>query len=91
MLQKQALWLPGMQEEDLAVPENVGDLLEIQIPVNSTELEFEEMTLVNESGHLFVENEIDLDTYMDILDSVGIDPQFHLQEAAWMVANIFNY
>lgn len=88
---KQTLWLSGMEESHLIVPENISDLLEIQIPVDSTDGEFEEMMLVNRSGHLFLENEIDLDTYMDILDSVGIDPQFHLQEAAWIVANIFDY
>lgn len=91
MAQKQDLWLPGMETNHLFVPEQVSDLLQIQIPVNSTDTEFEAMALVNDSSQAFIENEIDIDTYMDILDSVGIDPKFHLQEAAWVVANIFNY
>lgn len=91
MAKRQELWLPGMNANHLFVPETINDLLEIQIPVDSTDTEFEEMILINKSSQLFLENEIDLDFYMDVLDSVGIDPQFHLQEAAWVVANIFDY
>lgn len=91
MLKKQDLWLPGMEADHLFMPEEISDLLEIQIPIESTDEEFESMILVNNSSKSFFKSEIDLDTYMDILDSVDIDPQFHLQEAAWVVANIFNY
>lgn len=91
MLKSQDLWLPGMDASHLFVPEKISDLLEIQIPINSTDEEFEAMILVNNSSQSFIKDEIDLDSYMDILDSVGIDPQFHLQEAAWAVANIFNH
>lgn len=89
-LQKE-LWLPGMKEDSLIIPDEIKDFLEIQIPVNSTQLEWDQMVLVNQSGIEFLEGDLDLDTYMDILDSVGIDPQFHLQEAAWQAANLFNY
>jgi hypothetical protein len=89
-LQKE-LWLPGMKEENLIVPEGIEDFLDIQIPVNSTESEFEIMALVNQSGRNFLNGEIDLESYLDILDWASIDPFFHLQEAAWQVANLFDY
>ncbi|MEG4323606.1 MULTISPECIES: hypothetical protein [unclassified Microcoleus] len=88
---KQELWLPGMREDSLIVPEYISDFLEILIPANSTKSEWDEMVFVNKSGIEFMNGELDIDTYMDILDSVGIDPQFHLREAAWQVANLFNY
>jgi hypothetical protein len=90
MSKKQELWLPGMQE-DIYVPENISDLLEVEVDSNCTDSEFEGMILVNNSSQQFLDNELDLDTYLDILDSVGIDPYFHLQEAAWVVANLLNY
>jgi len=88
---KKELWLPGMQEDTLILPEHISDFLEILIPVDATESEFDAMVLVNESGSNFMNGILDLDTYMDILDSVGIDPQFHLQDAAWQAANLLNY
>lgn len=90
MLQNE-LWLPGMEEESLIIPENISDFLEILIPGNSCESEWDGMMLANQSAGDFIAGDLDLDTYMDILDSVGIDPQFHLQEAAWQAANLFNY
>lgn len=89
-LQKE-LWLPGMEENILIIPEEISDFLEIQIPVNSTESEFEKMMLVNQAGKDFLEGKKDLDTYLDILEYAEIDPFFHLQEAAWQCANLFNY
>lgn len=89
-LQKE-LWLPGMDEQTLIVPDEISDFLEIQIPVDSTEAEFSKMLLVNQAGKDFLDGELDLDTYLDVLDYAGIDPFFHLQEAAWQTANLFNY
>lgn len=89
MSKKQELWLPGMG--DIYCPENVSDLLEVEVDVNCTESELEGMILVNNSSQKFLENGLDLDTYLDILDFVGIDPYFHLQEAAWVVANLLDY
>lgn len=88
---KQELWLPGMEEKSLIIPDEIDDFLEIQIPVNSTESEFGKMLLVNDSGKKFLNGEMDLDSYLDVLDYAGIDPFFHLQEAAWQCANLFNY
>lgn len=82
------LWLPGMKEENLIIPDRIEDFLEIQIPVDSTETEFEKMLLVNEAAKGFLDSSLDIDTYLDILDQVGIDPCFHLQEAAWQAANL---
>ncbi|MEP6517453.1 hypothetical protein [Microcoleus vaginatus] len=89
-LQKE-LWLPGMKEEYLIVPDAIEDFLEIQIPVNSAETEFEKMCLVNKSAKDLLNGTLDIDTYLDILDYAEIDPFFHLQEAAWQAANLFNY
>lgn len=80
-----------MQEDSLIVPEDISEFLEILIPVDSTESDWDAMMLANQSGASFIDGNLDLDAYMDILDSVGIDPQFHLQEAAWQAANLFNY
>lgn len=91
MASKQELWLPGMDEQSLIIPEAITDFLEIQIPVNSTESEFQKMLLVNDSATKFLEGELDLDTYCDILEFAGLNPSFHLQEAAWQAANLFNY
>lgn len=88
---KNELWLPGMEEYSLIMPEDISDFLEILIPVDSCETEWNAMMLANQSAGDFISGSLDLDTYMDILDSVGIDPQFHLQEAAWQTANLFNY
>lgn len=87
---KKKLWLPGMDERNLIITDNISDFLDIQIPVNSTEAEFQEMLVVNQSGKDFLENKLNLDTYLDILDYAEIDPFFHLQEAAWQTANLFN-
>lgn len=89
-LQKE-LWLPGMKEENLIIPGKIEDSLEIQIPVNSTESDFKKMLLINQSGADFLNGNLDIDTYLDILDYAGIDPFFHLQEAAWQTANFLNY
>ena len=92
MSSKRELWLPGMDKQSLIIPENgINDYLEIQIPVNSTESEFQKMLLVNQSGTDFLEGKLDLNTYCDVLEFAGIDPSFFLQEAAWQVANLFNY
>ena len=87
---KQELWLPGMNEKNLIIPESIDDFLDIQVPINATESEFLKMLLVNQSGREFLAGKQDLDTYLDILDYAGINPFFHLQEAAWQVANLFN-
>ena len=89
-LQKE-LWLPGMDEKSLIIPEQISDFLEIQVSVNSTEAEFDKMLLVNRSAQDFLNGVLDVDTYLDILDYAEIDPYFHLQEAAWQTANLFNY
>jgi len=91
MSHQKELWLPGMKEENLIIPDEIADFLDIQVCANSAETELEAMILVNNSGRSFLEGNMDLDTYLDILDSVGIDPFFHLQEAAWQTANLFNY
>jgi len=91
MALKQELWLLGMEEQTLIIPERIEDFLEIQIPVESTESEFQKMILVNQSARDLLDGKLDLDTYLDILDYAQIDPFFHLQEAAWQCANLFNY
>lgn len=91
MSQKQQLWLPGMSEQNLIIPDEIEDFLEIQIPADSTEAEFGKMLLVNDSGRKFLNGEMDLDSYLDVLDYAEINPYFHLQEAAWQCANLFNY
>jgi hypothetical protein len=88
---KKELWLPGMEKINLIIPEEISDFLDIEIPVNSTEAEFEKMLLVNNSGRDFLNGQMDLDTYLDVLDYADIDPFFHLQEAAWQTANLFDY
>lgn len=89
---KQELWLPGMDTQTLVIPEeSIEDYLDIQIPVNSTETEFEKMVRVNKSNRDFLSGQLDLDTYLDILEWADLDPSFHLQEAAWQAANLFNY
>ncbi|MEG4108998.1 hypothetical protein [Microcoleus sp. S13_C5] len=88
---QQELWLPEMDEKTLILPNAISDFLEIQIPIDSTEAEFNKMLLVNQSGTDFLEGNMDLDTYLDVLDYAEIDPYFHLQEAAWQTANLLNY
>ncbi|MEG4964590.1 MULTISPECIES: hypothetical protein [unclassified Microcoleus] len=88
---KKELWLPGMDEANLIIPDEIEDFLDIQIPVNSTESEFQKMLLVNQSNRDFLNGDLDLDTYLDVLDYAEIDPFFHLQEAAWQIANLFDY
>lgn len=71
--------------------DEISDFLEIEVPVNSTESEFGKMLLVNDLGKKFLNGEMDLDSYLDVLGYAEIDPFFHLQEAAWQCANLFDY
>ena len=88
---QQELWLPGMTEANLIIPESIEEFLDIQVPLDSTESEFQKMILVNQANREFLDGKLDLDTYLDILDYAEIDPFFHLQEAAWQTANLFDY
>lgn len=58
MLQKE-LWLPGMQEDTLILPERISDFLEILIPVDAKESEWDAMMLVNNSGSEFIDGNLD--------------------------------
>lgn len=84
------LWLPGMEESMLFIPEEIEDLLCLQTCEQATESEEEKAVLINKSTQLFLNNELDIDTYMDQLDSTGINPFFHFQRAAWIVDNVFS-
>lgn len=80
-----------MDEDNLFIPDDVSDLLEVSIPIESTDSEYDNMLLVNSSAQSFLSGETPTDCYLDILDSVGIDPVFHLQEAVWQIAKRLNF
>lgn len=82
------LWLPGMDESMIFMPEEIEDLLCILPDSDATESEQEAALLVNKSSCELLTNQIEVDTYMDIVESVGIDPRFHLQRALWVVSNL---
>ncbi|MEG4047821.1 hypothetical protein [Microcoleus sp. Pol17_C1] len=87
-LDSKSLWLPGMEESMIFMPEEIEDLLCILPNSDATETEQDAALLVNKSSCKLLSNEIEVDTYMDILDSVGIDPIFHMQRASWVVSNL---
>ena len=87
-LDSKTWWLPGMDESMIFVPEEIEDLLCILPNSDATETEQEAALLVNKSSVELLSNQLEVDTYMDILDSVGIDPIFHMQRALWVVSNL---
>ena len=87
-LDSKTLWLPGMDESMIFVPNDIEDLLCILPDSDATKSEQDLALLINKSSQKFLNREIEVDTYMDILDSVGIDPFFHIQRALWVVANL---
>lgn len=87
-LDSKTLWLPGMDESMIFMPEEVEDLLCILPESDATQTEEEAALLVNEASCKLLTEQIEVDTYMDILDSVGIDPNYHLQRALWVLSNL---
>ncbi|MEG4225533.1 hypothetical protein QUA35_06700 [Microcoleus sp. N9_B2] len=87
-LDSKTLWLPGMDESMIFLPEEIEDLLCILPTSDATENEQDAALLVNKSSCELLTNQIEVDTYMDVLDSVGIDPRFHMRRALWVVANL---
>jgi hypothetical protein len=87
-LDSKALWLPGMEESMIFLPEEIEDLLCILPNSDATKTEQEATLLVNKSSCELLTNQIEVDTYMDVLDSVGIDPKFHMQRALWVVSHL---
>lgn len=69
-------------------PSEFEDLLCILPDSDATESEENLALFVNQSSQQLLDGEIEIDTYMDILDSAGIDPIFHIQRAVWVVANL---
>ncbi|MEG4964940.1 MULTISPECIES: hypothetical protein [unclassified Microcoleus] len=87
-LDSKALWLPGMDESMIFMPEEIEDLLCILPHSDATKSEQDAALLVNKSSCELLKNQIEVDTYMDIVESVGIDPRFHMQRALWVVSNL---
>jgi hypothetical protein len=87
-LEPKTLWLPGMDESMIFLPEEVENLLFILPESDATQTEEEAAFLVNKSSCELLTNRMQVDSYMDILDSVGIDPHFHLQRALWILSNL---
>lgn len=87
-LESKTLWLPGMDESMIFMPEEVEDLLCILPESDATQSEEEAALLVNKASCELLAEQIEVDTYMDILDSAGIDPHFHLQRALWVLSNL---
>jgi hypothetical protein len=87
-LDSKTLWLPGMDESMIFMPEEIEDLLCIFPESDATQTEEEAAFLVNKSSCELLTNQIEVDAYMDILYSVGIDPHFHLQRALWVLSNL---
>jgi hypothetical protein len=87
-IESKDLWLPGMDESMIFMPEEVEDLLCIFPESDATQSEEDAALLVNKASCELLREQIEIDTYMDILDSVGIDPHFHLQRALWVLSNL---
>jgi hypothetical protein len=87
-LDPKTLWLPGMDESMIFMPEEVEDLLCILPESDATQTEEEAALLVNKASCELLTDQIEVDTYMDILDSVDIDPHFHLQRALWVLSSL---
>lgn len=88
ILDSKTLWLPGMDESMIFMPEEIEDLLCILPSSDATQSEQDAALLVNKSSCELLNKEIEVDTYLDIIDSVGIDPRFHIQRALWVVSNL---
>jgi len=87
-LDSKTLWLPGMDESMIFMPEEVEDLLCILPESDATQTEEEAALLVNQAACHLLTEQIEVDTYMDIVDSVGIDPRYHMQRALWVLSNL---
>lgn len=59
------LWLPEYAHDYLSVTVN---------PNESGDREWENMKLINHSGYLWVNGELDGETYFDTLEYAGLDP-----------------
>jgi hypothetical protein len=87
-LDPKTLWLPGMNESMIFMPEEVEDLLCILPKSDATQSEEEAALLVNQASCQLLTGQIEVDTYIDTLDYVGIDPRFHMQRALWVLSNL---
>jgi len=87
-IESKTLWLPGMNESMIFRPEEVEDLLCILPESDATQTEEEAALLVNQAACELLTEQIKVDTYMDIIDSVGIDPRYHMQRALWVLSNL---
>lgn len=66
----------------LWLPESAGELLVVTIDLSqSGDTEWDGMLLVNDAAFKWVNGLMDTGTYMDILESVGIDPENFVEEA----------
>ena len=86
------LWLPGYDDSMLFNSvnqiESVTDLLLVQVEGACTESEFNDMILLNQGAVDFVDGNIPLDVYQDILHSCGINPEWWVGRAEWILANL---
>lgn len=86
------LWLPGYDQQMLysgvEQVESAEDLLLVQIDGGCTESEFENMLLLNQGAVDFMAGDIPIDMYQDMLHSCGIDPEWWIRRAEWIVANL---
>jgi hypothetical protein len=87
-IESKTLWLPGMNESMIFMPEEVEDLLCILPESDATQTEEEAALLVNQAARELLTERIKVDTYMDIVDSVGIDPRYHMQRALWVLSHL---
>lgn len=81
------LWLPGMDESMIFIPEEVEDLLCI-FPETDATPEQEAAFLVNKASCELLAEQIEFDTYTDLLASVDIAPHFYVQRALWVLSNL---
>jgi hypothetical protein len=58
----------------LHCPDDLLDLLCVDIDGNATDSEFQSMILVNKTGRLWLNGDVDTEFYFDVLAEFGVDP-----------------
>lgn len=82
------LWLPGYEQtldQDIHLVDDVADLLMVDVGGDCTDSEFNGMIELNHAASDFIDQKIDTGTYEDILEHHGIDPEWWIGRAEWLL------
>jgi hypothetical protein len=65
----------------LWTPDDLLDLISVEVDGEADQSAIQGMHLINQSGRNWLDNQLDTETYLDVLASCGLDPYAFLDEA----------